>query len=120
MYYGNLRENTKTLTRFRTPRASEMRVESNGSNIADCSHHYLAKSILQAMCFLLCCSIHHILCNRTGGVMVSVLASSAVDRGFQHRSCQTTHYKIGMCHFSTKHAALRSQSKEWFARNQDI
>ena len=30
--------------------------------------------------------------NRIGGVMVSVLNSSAVDRGFQPRSGQTTDY----------------------------
>ena len=43
--------------------------------------------------------------------MVSVLASNAVDRGFEHRSCQTKDYKIGMWCFSAKHAALRSKSK---------
>jgi hypothetical protein len=35
-----------------------------------------------------------------GGVMVSVLSSSAVDRGFQPRSAQTKDYKIGICCFS--------------------
>jgi hypothetical protein len=34
---------------------------------------------------------------RNGGVMVSVLASSAVDRGFEHQSGQTKDYKIGIC-----------------------
>jgi hypothetical protein len=33
--------------------------------------------------------------NRIGGVMVSVLASSAMDRGFEPRSSQTKNYKIG-------------------------
>jgi hypothetical protein len=42
--------------------------------------------------------------NHTGGIMVSVLASSAVDRGFQPRSGQTKDYKIGICCFSAKHA----------------
>ena len=37
--------------------------------------------------------------NRIGGVMVSVLASSAVDRGFGPRSGQTKDYKIGICCF---------------------
>jgi hypothetical protein len=46
--------------------------------------------------------------------MVSVLASSVVDRGFKPRSGQTKDYKIGICCFSTKHAALRRKSKEWF------
>ena len=51
--------------------------------------------------------------------MVSVLASSAVDRGFKPRSGQTKGYKIGICCFSAKHAAFRSKSKDWLARNQD-
>ena len=51
--------------------------------------------------------------------MVSVLASSAVDRGFESRSGQTIDYKSGICCFSTKHAALRRKSKDWLARNQD-
>jgi membrane associated rhomboid family serine protease len=33
--------------------------------------------------------------NHIGGVMVSVLASSAVDRGFDPRSGQTKDYNIG-------------------------
>jgi hypothetical protein len=53
------------------------------------------------------------------GVMVGVLASSAVDRGFEPRSGQTKDYKIGICCFSTKHAALRRKSKDWLARNQN-
>ena len=32
--------------------------------------------------------------NRIGGVMVSVLVSSAVDRGFETRSGQTKDYEI--------------------------
>ena len=43
--------------------------------------------------------------NRIAAVMVSVLASSAVDRGFEPRSDQAKDYKIGMCCFSAKHAA---------------
>ena len=50
--------------------------------------------------------------------MVSLLASSAVDRGFEPRSGQTNDYKINMCCFSAKHAALRRKSKDWLARNQ--
>ena len=41
--------------------------------------------------------------------MVSVLASNAVDRGFEPRSGQTKDYN----------AALRRKSKDWLARNQD-
>jgi hypothetical protein len=57
--------------------------------------------------------------NCIDGVMGSVLASSAVYRGFEPRSGQTKDYKIGICCFSTKHAALRSKSKEWLARDQN-
>jgi hypothetical protein len=38
--------------------------------------------------------------------MVSVLASSAVDRGFEYPLGQTKDYKIGICCFSAKRAAL--------------
>ena len=51
--------------------------------------------------------------------MVSVLASCAVDCGFEPRSGQTKDYKIGIRCFSAKHAALRGKSKDWLARNQD-
>jgi hypothetical protein len=51
--------------------------------------------------------------------MVSVLALSAVDRGFEPRTGQTKDYKIGMCCFSAKQAELRSKSKDWLARNQN-
>jgi hypothetical protein len=51
--------------------------------------------------------------------MVSVLASSAVDRGFEPGSGQTKDYEIGICCFSFKHTALRRKSKDWLARNQD-
>ena len=51
--------------------------------------------------------------------MVSVLALSAVDRGFEPWSDQTKDYKIGICWFSAKHAALRRESKDWLARNKD-
>ena len=39
--------------------------------------------------------------------MVNVLALSGVDRVFQSRSGQTKDYKIGICCFSAKCAALR-------------
>jgi hypothetical protein len=51
--------------------------------------------------------------------MVSVLASSAIDCGYELRSCQTKEYKIGICCFSAKNAALRRKSKDWFTRNQN-
>ena len=49
--------------------------------------------------------------------MISVLAPSTVDRGFEPRLGQTKDYKIGICCFSAKHAALRSKSKDWLAQN---
>ena len=51
--------------------------------------------------------------------MVSVLAFSAVDHGLEPRSGQTKDYKIGICCFSAKHAALRRKSKHLLARNQN-
>ena len=50
--------------------------------------------------------------------MVSVLASSVVDHGMEPRLFQAKDYKIDICWFSTKHAALRSKIKDWLAQNQ--
>ena len=44
--------------------------------------------------------------------MVSVLASSALDRGFEPRSGQTTDYTIGICYFSANHTAISRKSKD--------
>ena len=60
------------------------------------------------------CHFKHI-----GGIMVSVLASSVVDRGFEPWSGQTKDYKIGICCFSAKHTALKRKSKDWLGRNQN-
>ena len=54
-----------------------------------------------------------------GGIIVSVLASSVVDRGFEPRLGQTKDYQIGICSFSAKHAALRRKSKDWLPWTQD-
>jgi hypothetical protein len=43
--------------------------------------------------------------------MVSVIALSALDRWFEPRSGQTEDYKIGICCFSTKYAALRRKCR---------
>ena len=51
--------------------------------------------------------------------MVSMLTLSAIECGFEPRLDQTKDYKIGICCFSAKHAALRRKSKDWSARNQD-
>jgi hypothetical protein len=47
-----------------------------------------------------------------GGVMVSVLALSVVDRGFEPWSGQTKDYKTDICCFTAKHAAFSSKSKD--------
>jgi hypothetical protein len=57
--------------------------------------------------------------NRIGGVMVSVLVSSRVDRGFEPRTGQIKNYKIGICYFSATHAAVRRKIKKWLVLNQD-
>ena len=57
--------------------------------------------------------------NHIGSVMASVLASSAVDRGFEHRSVQTRDYRNGICCFSTRHTALMRKRKDWSERNKD-
>jgi hypothetical protein len=49
----------------------------------------------------------HMSLNRIGVVMVSIIPSSAVDRGFEPRSGQTKDNKSGICCFSVMHAALR-------------
>jgi hypothetical protein len=57
--------------------------------------------------------------NRIGSIMVSVLASSVIDCGYEPRSGQTKECKIGICCFSAKSASLRRKSKDWLARNQN-
>ena len=54
-----------------------------------------------------------------GGIIVSVLVSRVADREFEPRSSQTKNYRIGICCFSAKRAALRRKIKDWLARNQD-
>ena len=46
--------------------------------------------------------------NGIGGVMVSVLVSTAVDRLFKLRSGQTKDYEIGICWFSAKHERVKT------------
>ena len=55
---------------------------------------------------------------RIGGIMVNVLASSAVDCGFEP-PCQTKDYKIGIYCFSVRYAALRRKSKDCPAGNKN-
>ena len=42
---------------------------------------------------------------KSGGVLVSLLATNVVDRGFEPRSGQTKDYQTDICCVSTKHAA---------------
>ena len=63
------------------------------------------------MYILLCIAEIHTKRNCIGGIMVSMLASSAVDVGFEPWSGQTKDHKIGICCISAKHAALRRMSK---------
>ena len=51
----------------------------------------------------------------SSAVMVSVLTSSAVDREFEPWLGKTKIYKINICCFSAKHAALICKSKDWLA-----
>ena len=70
---------------------------------------------------VLLCPSNRLICIAIGCVIVSMFASRAVDRGFEPRSGQRKYYKIGICCFSAKHAALiiRRKSKDWLSRNQD-
>ena len=51
--------------------------------------------------------------------MVTLLAISVVDRGFESRSGQINDYNIGIWCFSAKHVVLRRKNKDWLARNQN-
>jgi len=53
---------------------------------------------------------------RIGGVIVSVLASSAVCRGFKLLSGQT---EKNICCIYAKHSALRNKWKGWLAWDQN-
>ena len=57
--------------------------------------------------------------NHIGGVIVGVLDSSVVDRGFEPLSDQTKDSRIGMCCFPARHTASRRKSKDCLAQNQD-
>jgi len=57
-------------------------------------------------------NVHYSKCeNHNGSVMVEVLASSAIDSGFETWSGQTKDYKLVICCFSYKYSELRSKSK---------
>ena len=48
-----------------------------------------------------------------------MVALSAADRWVEFRLGQANDYKIGICFFFAKHAALRRKSKNWVARNHE-
>ena len=54
-----------------------------------------------------------------GSVIVSVLASSAIYRGFESRSCHTKDYQLVFVAYNAKHAELRRKSNIWLTRNPD-
>ena len=58
--------------------------------------------------------------NRIDGAMVSVLASSAIDRGFEPQSGEINYYEIDICCFSAKHTALSGKSEDGLARNMNV
>ena len=62
--------------------------------------------------YMLSLKINSNLINPIGGEMVSVLASNAVDRGFEPRSGQTKDYEIVICCSFSKHTTLRRKSKD--------
>jgi hypothetical protein len=47
------------------------------------------------------------------------LFSYKFNRGFEPKSNPTKDYEIGICCFSSEHAALRRKSKDWLAWNRD-
>ena len=51
--------------------------------------------------------------------MVSVLAPSAVNCGFESRSGQTKDYKMFIYCISVKNAVFRSKSKDYLTRTQN-
>ena len=70
-----------------------------------CFHAEISESIFRCI-FVILCLLAYILTQNThniGGVMVSVLTSSAVGCGLEPRLNQTKYYQIGICCFSAKH-----------------
>ena len=57
--------------------------------------------------------------NHISGVVVSVFASSLINRVFEPRSVQTHDYKIDICSFFAMHATAKRKNKEWLDRNSD-
>lgn len=88
--------------------------------------HALIKIYLELCHYIIYICIYYEGCdlrnnNRIGVVMVSVLISNGVDRGFVHRSDQTKDYNTGFC--CSQEAPLRHQEERakpgWF-RNRKM
>ena len=79
-------------------------------------HNVLVKIVANAPLSL---QTHTIFKVQIGGVLVSVLTTSVVERGFEFRSGQTKDYTIGICCYSARHAGLTRKSKHELARNHD-
>ena len=75
--------------------------------------------ILLFIYYLLGFVLFYVYANRIGWVMISVLATSVVDRGFERGSSQAKDYDIGICCLSTKHEVLRSKITDLLTRNQN-
>ena len=60
--------------------------------------------------------IYKVIYNHISDVMVTLLASRTVDRGFKPRSSQIKDYKIGICYSFDKPTALKRKSKDWLAQ----
>jgi hypothetical protein len=86
--------------------------------LKDC-HHHLGVDGLKSVKWIFAIVISPIYANRIDSVRVSMLASSAVDLGFELRSGRIKDSKIGICCFSAKHTLLKRKRKDWLAQNQD-
>jgi len=53
------------------------------------------------------------------GEIVSMLGSSAVDRGFEPRTGQTKDYKIGICCFSAKNVGNEEKEQRLIGSESD-
>ena len=91
----------------------------NGNILLETGYGKISLEILNSF-VIVSITIYYCNCmNHISGEIVSVLASSAVDRGFEPRSGQTKAYEIDICCFSAKHAAFRRKGNDSLARNQE-
>ena len=50
-------------------------------------------------------------CNRIGGILVTMLALSALEQGQELWSGQTKYHEIGICCLYSEHTVIRSKNK---------